>query len=392
MQRGKAEWVWRGDLCGPLSNEGKCYGLNVRLVEDEKTRTVRCPRCGCVRTFDEDEWKERQALKHVLYRYMPGKYFFRDLPAEGVFRMYMREVSHEDWVWLVGHDYELAKIRGDEATQRRIRDAVKLLVEKMDYNPEFWFDFLAMFDEMSLQKMLHVPLTIVTMAKKKFMEIYGSEERALSRLHLPLGGYTDTLHDIYYYHRWRGDRAACWVTREVMRIIHAEHHGKKDSEYHTGRLDLEIDPFLDGFEEDVINGKERKFDLREITVQWHLREAEAWLTGYRKEGTDVYWGKNARGVIDYGFRALAARLGYNTLYPVDRRFSALDSESPDVARVVEDIGDRELLELYRAVEEYCPNYDWQEPLSLAEKFLKKVKKILVNLQPKEGEEKVAYIS
>ena len=53
--------------------------------------------------------------------------------------------------------------------------------------------------------------------KKKFQEVTPKE-----KIQDEFKYYSDILANAYSYNRWKGDRVACWVTREVDRICNEE--------------------------------------------------------------------------------------------------------------------------------------------------------------------------
>jgi len=75
-------WFYSDDWCI------NCVGENNKLQVDEQTRTIRCPKCGYTQVFEETAWKSRQANRYVIYKYMPGQYFFKNLSMEEILRVF----------------------------------------------------------------------------------------------------------------------------------------------------------------------------------------------------------------------------------------------------------------------------------------------------------------
>ena len=103
------EWVYRDDMCW----RAECYHLKTQVVYDEKTRTRKCPRCGEIEKYSEEEWKDLQSLRGMLYDYMPGKYLFKDLSSEQISDFFLRKIDKREWTLYLAHDYVLAKMRRD---------------------------------------------------------------------------------------------------------------------------------------------------------------------------------------------------------------------------------------------------------------------------------------
>ncbi len=252
-----ADWIYTEDWCS------FCDKIYIRLEYDDKTRTTKCPKCGHIETYTEEDWKILQAERYVCYQYMPGKYYFPELlTAEDIFRKYIRELNHEDWCsWLI-HDYVLGRMRNNKTIQDKLREAAKITIEKMDYDPKPWNKLFEKMDAHDTKIFEQVPQILYEMVEKKFQEVVSKRE--LQEL---LDCYSDTIASAYSYSRWKGDRVACWVTREVNRLCEDEIK-KKDEKLFD---DYDYDPFLDDFITDVLTGRKREFDLQETYIQWQTR-------------------------------------------------------------------------------------------------------------------------
>jgi hypothetical protein len=361
-----AEWTDSEDWCS------LCGKLYVKLEYDDKTRTTKCPHCGHTESYSEDEWKSLQAQRHVYYQYTPGKYYFRDLTVEDVFRKYIRELNHEDWCsWLI-HDYVLARMRGDKAVQDRMREAAKLAVEKMSYDRKPWDKLFEKMDATDAEIFMQVPQIIYEMTEKKFREV--TNEGNTLDAH---GSYVTALTSMYSYNRWKGDRVACWVVREVIKIC-VEETGDS-AKFYSDCYDS--DPFLDSFERDILAGTKRKFNLRETYVEWQLGLAEKFLQQ-----------SNALVAIWDAYYALTAKLGIHAIWPPTK---IIEFGRQSIESVAKAVGNMELLELYNYAID-LNSIDEKKACWYAKNFIEKVKELLPKVQiadqDSEAEKSLAYVS
>lgn len=357
------EWIDSEDWCSLC---GKKY---VKLEYDDKTHTTKCPQCGHIEVYSEDDWKILQTQRYVYYQYMPGKYYFGNLPTDKVFGKYIRELSHEDWCsWLI-HDYVLARMRGDKAVQDRMREAAKLAVEKMSYDCKPWDKLFEKMDATDAEIFLQVPQIIYEMAEKKFREVIPKEK--ISDI---FSGYVDTLASVYSYSRWMGDKVACWVSREVIEIYETESDSSEFFSDYYG-----CDPFLEGFEEDTLAGKKSNVDLRELYVEWQLKLAETFLQ--QSKALVAVWD---------AYYALTAKLGINTIWPPTK---VIEFDSQTVESVAKLIGDMELFRLYDMATD-LNSIDEAKACWYAKNFIEKVKALLPTVVSveQEMEKSSAYVS
>lgn len=359
-----SEWTDSEDWCS------LCGKLYVKLEYDDKTRTAKCPHCGHIDTYSEDDWKSLQAKRVVYYQYMPGKYYFRDLPVEGVFRKYIRELNHEDWCsWLI-HDYVLARMRADKAVQDRMKEAAKLAVEKMSYDRKPWNRLFEKMDATDAEIFKQVPQIIYEMAEKKFRDVIPEE-----KIQDVFEGYSNVIASIYSYNRWKGDRVACWITREVDRICNEEHCTSNASfvDYY------DIDPFLEGFTEDVLAERKKEFDLKETYVQWQLKLSETFLQ--RSKALVAVWD---------AYYALAAKLGIHGTWPPTK---VIEFDMQTVENVTKIVGDTELYDLYDKATA-LNSVDVPKACWYAKNFIEKVKKLLPQVvsASQETAKSSAYVS
>jgi|LSQX01.3.fsa_nt_gb hypothetical protein len=202
---------------------------------------------------------------------MPGKYFFNNLSVDAIFKKYLRELSHVDWSsWLI-HDYVLARMRGDKVVQEKLREVAKIAAEKMSYDRKPWKTLFEKMDAPNAEIFLQVPQIIYEAAEKKFIEVAPKEE-----LQSTFQGYVENLNSIYSYSRWKKDSVACWVTSEIIKLCDIE---SSSIEFYTKCFGC--DPVLEGFQDDILNGKNHEIDGKDSYIQWEIRLAD----NYLKEST-----------------------------------------------------------------------------------------------------------
>lgn len=341
-----SEWTDSEDWCS------QCGNLYVKLEYDDKTRTAKCPHCGNTETYSEIDWKTLQAQRTVYYQYMPGQYHFNDLTAESVFRKYIRELNHEEWCsWLI-HDYVLARMRGDKAIQDRMREAAKLAVEKMSYDRKPWDKLFEKMDATDAEIFKQVPQIIYEMAEKKFKETFPND-----RIPHAFKSYVGRLADIYDFRRWKGDKVACWIVREVVRACDEDYGASGESFFDY----YDYDPFLEGFQTDVLNGAKREFNLQETYVQWQLNLADKFLQ--QSKALVAVWD---------AYYALTAKLGIHATWPPTRIIEFGRHNVENVAKIV---GDMQLLDLYGFAVD-LNSVDEEKACWYAKHFIDKVKELL----------------
>jgi hypothetical protein len=299
---------------------------------------------------------------------MPGKYFFNNLPTDAIFRKYIRELNHVDWSsWLI-HDYVLARMRVDKDVQDKLREAAKLAVEKMSYDQKPWNTLFAKMDAQNPEILLQVPQIICEAAEKKFREVAPKED-----LPALINGYVDTLASIYSYNRWKGDRVACWISSETIRLCETEDLPQFLCECYA------CDPFLESFQEDALAGKKRELDVKDTYIEWQLKLADKFL----KES------KALVAVWD-AYNALTAKLGINATWPPTK---VIDFDSKTVESVTNLIGNPELFRLYDLATD-LNSIDEAKACWYAKNFIERVKQMLPQLTSVEQElaKSSAYVS
>ncbi|MCL2477828.1 hypothetical protein [Candidatus Bathycorpusculum sp.] len=363
------EWnftVWSDsrDWCRQCSKEKN------KLIFDDQTKTTKCTQCGHVETYTDRDWAILQAKRYVTHHYMPGKYYFAHLSKEEIFQKYLREYNHNDWSsWLI-HDYVLAKMKDDRTVQDKLLETAKLVVEKMNYDSTTWKN---LFEKMNAKdpEMFHqVPQILYEVVEKKFQETASKEEFTAM-----LEGYAATLTSVYSYSRWKGDRVACWVSSEIIKLCNT------DEGYSIGfYTDLfGCDPLLEGFQDELIAGKKRDISVKDTYIQWQLNLADKFL-----QQSSVLVATQA------AYEALTAKLGIHALWPPTK---ILPFDIKTVEKVTTLVNEPELLRFYTT----ALNLDTIDPAKAcyyAKQFIEKIKKMLPEITPIEQEQKkqAAYIT
>jgi hypothetical protein len=356
-------WTDSNDWCV------QCDKKNNKLEFDDKTKTTRCTQCGYVETYEDTDWKILQAQRYVAYQYMPGKYFFNNLSVDAIFKKYLRELSHVDWSsWLI-HDYVLARMRGDKAVQDKLRLAAKIATEKMSYDRKPWKTLFEKMDAPNAEIFFQVPQIIYEAAEKKFLEAAPKEE-----LQSILQGYRAKLTSMYSYNRWKGDRVACWVTSEIIKMCDVD---SESIEFYTELFGY--DPFLEGFQEDIIAGKKSEINVKDLYIQWELRLADNYLK--QSKAFVAVWA---------AYDALTAKLGIHADWPPTK---VIPFDIQTVEKVAKLVGDPEMFRLYNLATDLAA-IDAGKACWYAKNFIGKVKELLPKVTPIEQElaKSSAYIT
>ena len=362
------EWtfnVWTNavDWCN------KCNKEKNKIVFDDQAKTTRCIQCGHVEVYEEIDWQILQAERYVTYRYMPGKYLFKDHSLDEIFEKYLRELNHIDWSsWLI-HDYVLAKIKTDKATQDKLIEAAKQIINKMHYDSKPWKTLFEKMDAPDPDMFSQVPHILYEQVQKKFQEVAPKEN--LQNL---MQSYVKTLNGIYGYSRWKGDRITCWIISEIIQVCDLENYSK---EFYTKYFSC--DPILENFQADLLAGNPHAFDPNDTYVQWELRVADNYLAQ-----------SNAMISVWAAYYALTAKLGIHALWPPTK---TLDFDINTVKKVTKLINDPELFKFYDLATD-LNSVDIPKACWYAKHFIQKVKEILPKIPSKETEaaKTAAYIS
>jgi len=374
------EWIWRYDQCW---NAG-CN--DAKLIYDEKTRTIKCLKCGEARTLSEEEWNDLQTLRKMLYEYMPGQYLFKNLSSEEVASQFLRKLEKMRWIYYVAHDYVLAKLKLDLDTESRMKEAVRLMSLKMDYDEEECMTMFPMIDDLE-KSCDHIPYMMFDISKEIFRVEgwrrhedetlnearewlqYGTKEGELwHREWLSWFNYEEALRRMYFIFRANWDRVACWITRELLRKVNYMIYGDRET-----FLDIEMDPFLDGLIEDVLNGREDIRNLQELTVQWYIDLAKEEISN------KDYWPTSESA--DDAVLALATRLGWKTVPPPILRLDY-------VQEIAEKLMDPEIPRLYEMATDLYGLTD-EERIEAARTLVARVEGTLTVLPSNSEKEKLA---
>jgi len=356
-------WTDRSDWCS------KCDRENNKLVFDDQAKTATCIQCGYVQNYEDKDWKFLQAKRYVIYQYTPGKYFFNNLSVEEVFSKYLRELNHVDWSsWLI-HDYVLARMRGDTVVQDKLRDVSKLIVEKMAYDSKPW---QTLFEKMNAQDkdiFYQVPQILYEYAEKHLYAATTKENH-----YNLMRSYLVNLTNMYRYNRWKGDRVACWITSETIKLCDV----RKDSiDFYTELFNC--DPMLDNFQDDMLAGKKREINIKDSYIQWELRLADTYLEQ-----------SCALVAVQAAYEALGVKLGIHDIWPPKK---ALPFDVNTVKKVTQLFDDSELFRFYDLATD-LDAIDPSKACYYANLFISKVKKMLPNVTSIEQEKtkQAAYIT
>ncbi|MDR0493223.1 MAG: hypothetical protein LBH74_06275 [Nitrososphaerota archaeon] len=356
-------WTNSRDWCEQCDKEKN------KLVFDDQTKTTRCTQCNHVIEYGDRDWKVLQANRYVTYRYMPGKYFFNNLSTEEIFRKYLRELNHNDWLsWLI-HDYVLAKIKTDNPTQDKLTEAAKLIVNKMHYDPEPWKTLFEKMDAPDPEMFYQIPQIIYEQVQKKFIETAPKEE-----LTAIFQSYVSTLNSVYDYNRWKGDYVTCWIASEIIKLCDIESFL---IEFYTKCF--ECDPVLENLPKDLLTGKHPKFNFKDTYIQWELRLADNYLAESK-----------ALAATRAAYNALTAKLGIHTIWPPTK---TIDFDINTVKKVTQLINDPELYRLYD-IATSLNSIDAPKACWYAKHFIQKIKELLpkVTSIEQEVEKSTAYIT
>jgi hypothetical protein len=356
-------WSDRSDWCHHCNKE-----MN-KLVFDDQTKTTRCSQCGHVETYDDKIWRVMQAQRYALYQYLPGKYFFGHLSKEEIFQKYLRELNHNDWASWIMHDYLLARMRGDKAVQDKLLETTKQVVEKMSYDPKPWKTFFEKLDAPNTEIFFQIPQTIYEFVEKKFQETTPNKD-----INSILEGYAATLTSIYSYSRSKGDRVACWLSSEIIKLCDTDEYS---IDFYTELFGC--DPLLEGFQDDIVAGKKREINVNDSYIQWQLNLSDKYLQQSK-----------ALVAVQAAYEALGAKLGIHALWPSTK---VLPFDVNTVKKVCEIVNDPELFRFYDLATD-LNSIDAAKACYYAKYFLESVKKMLPNISSIEQElaKKSAYIA
>ncbi|MCL2288135.1 MAG: hypothetical protein FWC33_03000 [Candidatus Bathyarchaeota archaeon] len=356
-------WTDSRDWCD------QCNQKNNKLVFNNQTKTTTCTQCNHIQTFTDKDWEDLQTQRHVTYKYMPGKYFFHNLSTEEIFTKYLREHNHTDWTSFVIHDYILARMRNDKTIQEKLYAVSKLIVEKMNYDPKPWQTFFEKIDAKTPEIFHQVPQILYEYAEKKLQE--NTTKENLPNL---IQSYRSKLSSLYCYNRWKGDRIACWITSETIKLCNIDDY--LAAFYH--RL-FSCDPLLDNFQNDMLTEKKKTVNTKESYIQWQLRQADTYLNR-----------SSSLGAVQSAYEALGTKLGVHDIWPPNK---VLPFDVNTVEKISQLFNDPELFRLYNLV----IALDVADPAKAryyANLFIEKVKKMLPNVTSIEQEQakQAAYIT
>ena len=345
-----------------------CNKARNKLVFDDQTQTTRCVQCGHVETYTDTGWKSLQTKRHVITKHMPGQYFFSNLSIEEIFQKYLREQTHIDWSSWLMHDYLLAKMKQDKPTQNKLLETAKLVVKKMSYDAKPWKALFEKMDANDPEILYQVPQTIHEFTQKKLTETTKKENQQDV-----LEGYVLTLSGIYDYSRWKGDRVTCWIVSEIIQLCNLENPPIDYTKYFS------CDPFLENFQEDILTGKKREFNLQETYILWELQLAESYLAE-----------QNAFAATWSAYKALITKLGLHAIWPPTK---TINFDITTVKKITQIVNDPELFRFYDLATDLAA-IDDKKACYYATHFIKKVQELLpkVTSIEQELEKTTAYIT
>ncbi|MCL2360135.1 MAG: hypothetical protein FWC74_10375 [Candidatus Bathyarchaeota archaeon] len=356
-------WTDHSDWCT------KCKNKNNKLTFNDQTKTTTCTQCNHTQTYAEKDWKILQAKRYAIYQYTPGKYFFSNQTTEEIFQKYLREHNHNDWSSWIIHDYVLARMRDDKPVQDKLRDAAKLIVEKMNYDAKPWQTLFEKMDAQDSEIFLQVPQIIYEYAEKHLHKATTKEN-----LTDTIQGYLSKLSSIYCYHRWKGDRVACWITSETIKLCGVESY---TIEFYTELF--ACDPMLENFQNDALTGKKHEINISGSYIQWQLRLSDTYLKQ-----------SSALVAVQTAYEALGAKLGIHALWPPTK---VLSFDIHTVKKVTQLFDDSELFRFYDLATD-LNTIDPAKACYYAKLFSKKVKEILPGVTSIEQEQakQMAYVT
>jgi len=352
-------WTDSNDWCNYCKKEKN------KLTFDDQTKTTRCSQCGHIETYDDKVWKVMQAQRYAAYQYMPGKYFFADLSKDEIFQKYLRELNHVDWTSWLMHDYLLARIRNEKTIQTKLIETAQQVVEKMNYDQKPWQTFFEKLDTQDPEIFSQIPQTIYESVEKKFQETTPNQD-----ITSILEGYAVTLSSIYSYSRWKGDRAACWITSEILKLCNTDTYA---IEFYTDLF--ECDPILQDFQNDIVTEKNREINIKDSYIQWQLNLADKFLQKSK-----------ALGAVQATYDALTAKLGIHATWPPTK---TLPFDMHTVKKVCEIVNDTELFRFYDLSTD-LNSIDAAKACYYAKYFIESVKKMLPNVTSIEQERKKQF--
>jgi hypothetical protein len=260
-------------------------------------------------------------------------------------------------------------MRGDKTVQEKLKDTTKIIVEKMNYDPQPWQTFFEKIDAQNPEIFHQVPQIIYEYAEKKLQEVTTKEN--LPEL---IQSYRSKLSSLYCYNRWKGDRVACWITSETIKLCDVDSF---TTDFYN-RL-FNCDPLLEDFQNDILAEKKREINTKESYIQWQLRQANTYLNR-----------SSALGAVQSAYEALGTKLGVHDIWPPKK---VLSFDINTVQKISQLFNDTELFRFYNLV----TTLDVTDPAKAryyANLFIEKVKKMLPNVTSIEQEQakQAAYIA
>ncbi|MDR2203978.1 MAG: hypothetical protein LBE76_06760, partial [Nitrososphaerota archaeon] len=248
-------------------------------------------------------------------------------------------------------------------------ETAKLVVEKMNYNSTPWKTFFEKLDTPTPEIFYQVPQTIYEFVEKKLQETIPNEDFSST-----LDGYVVTLTNMYCYSRSKGDKVTCWIINELIKFCDID---SESLEFYAEFFGC--DPLLEGFQEDLMAGKQREINIKESYIQWELNLADLYLQQSK-----------ALGAVQAAYKALTAKLGIHAIWPPTK---VLPFDVNTVKKVSEVVNNSELFRLYDLSTD-LDAIDTAKARYYAKHFIEQIKEMLPCISPIEQEivKQYAYIS
>jgi hypothetical protein len=252
-------------------------------------------------------------------------------------------------------------MKGDKPVQDKLRNASKLIVEKMNYDAKPWQTLFEKMDAQDPEIFLQVPQIIYEYAEKHLHTATTKEN-----LTDTIRGYLSKLSSLYCYNRWKGDRIACWITSETIKLCNADNY---TINFYTELFNS--DTLLEKFQEDTILGKKPVIDIKDTYIQWELKQADTYL----KQSSPFV-------AVEAVYSALGAKLGIHEIWPPRKKLSF---DIHTVKKVTTLLNEPELFRFYDLATD-LNTIDPAKAGYYAKLFIEEVKKILTEVTSIEQEQ------
>jgi len=245
-------------------------------------------------------------------------------------------------------------MKNNKAIQEKLKNASKLVVEKMSYDPKPWQTLFKKISDQKPEIFLQVPQIIYEYAEKKLQEATTKE-----KLPEQIRSYLLKLSNLYCYNRWKGNRINCWITSETIKLCNVENSTTK---FYTQLFNC--DPILYNFQNDLLTGKKYEINIKDSYIQWELNQAEIYLNQ-----------SSIIAAIQAAYEALGAKLEVHDIWPPKKM---IPFDIYTVKKVSHLFNDKEIYRYYNL----ATKLDTTNPAKAhyyAKMFIEKIKNILPNI-------------